>query len=79
MPSRIIRTKHNKYKYYAVRCPLKFESMADSMGYVMEHRLILALYIGRALCKNEYVVHLDGNTMNNEISNLRVVRKKCKR
>jgi len=53
--------------------------MADKNGYVMEARLIMALYLGRALCKNELVKHIDGDTLNNEIGNLRVVRKKCRR
>ena len=79
MSNRIIRTKHGKYKYYAVRCPLKLMQMADKNGYVMEARLIMALYLGRALCKNELVKHIDGDTLNNEIGNLRVVRKKCRR
>ncbi len=79
MSTRILRRKHNKYSYYAVRCPLKFISMADKNGYVMEHRLLVALYQGRALCKNELVKHRDGNTLNNEIGNLVVVRKKTRR
>jgi hypothetical protein len=73
------KTRNGRYCYYAVRCPLKFEGMADKNGYVMEHRLIMALYLGRPLCKNEFVKHLDNNTLNNEISNLRVVRKKCRK
>ena len=79
MSSRILRRKHNKYCYYAVRCPLKFSSMADKNGYVMEHRLLMALYCGHPLCKNELVKHIDGNTLNNEIGNLRIIRKKCKK
>jgi hypothetical protein len=80
MSDRIIKSKHNgKNKYYAVRCPLKFESMSDCGGYVAEHRLIMALYLGRALCKNELVFHIDGNTLNNEVDNLRIIRKKCKK
>lgn len=73
------KTRNGKYHYYAVRCPLKFMQMADKNGYVMEARLLMALYLGRPLCKNELVKHLDGNTLNNEIGNLRIIRKKCKK
>jgi hypothetical protein len=73
------KTRNGKYLYYAVRCPLKLMQMADKNGYVMEARLLMALYLGRPLCKNELVRHLDGNTLNNEIGNLRIIRKKCKK
>jgi hypothetical protein len=79
MSNRIIRTKHGKYGYYAVRCPLNLISMADKAGYVVESRLLMALYMGRALYKNELVLHKDRNPANNEISNLRVVRKRCRK
>jgi len=72
----ILRTKHNKYRYYAIRCPYKYRTMADSNGYVMQHRLVMAEFIGRPLRKNELVKHKDGNTLNNEISNLKIMRKK---
>ena len=73
------KTRNGRYCYYAVRCPLKYECMADKNGYVMEARLIMALYLGRPLCKNELVKHRDGNSLNNEIGNLVVIRKKCKK
>ncbi len=73
------RSKSGKHFYWAVRCPTKFPGMTNCDGYVAEHRFVMALYLGRALCKNEYVVHLDGDSLNNEISNLRVIRKKCKK
>lgn len=79
MTNRITRTKHSKYKYYAVRCPLKYECMSDGGGYVMEHRLLMAIWRGSPLCKNERVIHLDKNSLNNEISNLRIMRVKCKK
>jgi hypothetical protein len=75
----ILRIKHGKYRYYAVRCPYKYRVMADSNGYVMLHRLIMAEFIGRPLRKNEMVKHKDGDTMNNEIENLKMVRCKCQK
>jgi len=79
MPNHIFRIKHNKYRYYAIRCPYKYRMMADSNGYVMCHRLIMAEFIGRPLRKGEIVKHKDGNALNNEIENLRLVRKKCQK
>jgi len=39
----------------------------------MLHRLIASVHIGRQLNKNEVVNHIDGNTVNNSLSNLEVV------
>lgn len=41
-------------------------------GYVAVHRLVMEQVIGRFLMANEVVDHIDGNTMNNEPSNLRL-------
>ena len=72
----ILRTKHNKYRYYAIRCPYKYRMMADKGGYIMYHRLVMAESIGRPLYKTERVIHKDKNTLNNEIENLKIVRRK---
>ena len=45
-------------------------SMADSRGYVLEHRLFMAKSIGRDLRKNEEVHHIDHNPSNNSLDNL---------
>jgi hypothetical protein len=70
MPSSILRVKSGGIVYCAVRCPWVYRSMQDCGGYVLEHRLVIAQYLGRTLKRNEYVRHKDGNTMNNEIGNL---------
>ena len=44
--------------------------MARSDGYVMEHRLVMARRIGRALLRTEVVDHIDHNPRNNHQSNL---------
>jgi transposase-like protein len=47
-----------------------FWSMAQSNGYVMEHRLVMAEYLGRPLQSWETVHHMDGDKQNNSIDNL---------
>jgi len=79
MTSHILRIKHNKYRYCAIRCPYKYRMMADGNGYIMVHRLVMAEFIGRPLRKGEMVKHKDGNAMNNDIDNLRLVRRKCQK
>lgn len=44
--------------------------MADSYGYVYEHRLIVAEYRGRILRPSEHVHHIDLDPMNNHPTNL---------
>lgn len=46
--------------------------MADRIGYVLEHRLVMARAIGRPLAKHETVHHVDGDPSNNHISNLQL-------
>ena len=41
-------------------------------GYVCEHRLVMEKHIGRFLLPEESIHHIDGNTKNNDISNLRL-------
>lgn len=70
MLNRIFRTKSGGIVYVAVRCPYHMLKMADCGGYVMEHRLAMANFIGRPLRGTEYVRHKDGDTLNNDIKNL---------
>lgn len=42
------------------------------MGYVLEHRLVMESSLKRILKATEVVHHLDGDRLNNEISNLSV-------
>lgn len=46
--------------------------MADSQGYVAEHRLVVARKLGRPLTRSETVHHIDGNTQNNDPDNLQL-------
>lgn len=49
---------------------------SDSRGYIREHRLIMSNHIGRPLRNDEVVHHIDGNGLNNDISNLQLMTKK---
>jgi hypothetical protein len=53
-----------------VRCPPQLASMARRDGYVMEHRLVMAVWVGRPLTRTECVHHKDHNPLNNERTNL---------
>ena len=46
--------------------------MVQANGYVLEHRLVMAEYLGRPLYEWESVHHIDGNRQHNEITNLQL-------
>lgn len=49
------------------------QQMADKSGYVLEHRLRMALRVNRPLTDKEIVHHRDGNRANNVIENLELL------
>lgn len=53
-----------------VRCPPDLLVMARADGYIMEHRLVMARWIGRPLLRSEVVNHRDHDPRNNVRSNL---------
>ena len=44
--------------------------MARKDGYIMEHRLVMAQWMGRPLLRTEVVNHIDHNPSNNVRENL---------
>lgn len=53
-----------------VRCPAEFMDMARKDGYVMEHRLIVAMEMGRSLLRSECVHHVNHDATDNRLDNL---------
>lgn len=62
--------KNNGYVLRYLPKGHKFESMKNSTMYVLEHRLVMAKYLGRPLTSDELVHHKDGERCNNDIGNL---------
>lgn len=64
------RPKGNYIGPRYVRCPPEFAMMARADGYVMEHRLVMAQWIGRPLPRTEVVNHINHDPRDNRRENL---------
>lgn len=64
------RPKGNYKGVRYVRCPPDLLAMGRADGYIMEHRLVMARWVGRCLLRTEVVNHRDHNPSNNVRSNL---------
>ena len=51
----------------------KYKALKVDGKRIDEHRFIMQNHIGRKLSTNEVVHHIDGNKLNNDISNLEIV------
>lgn len=60
------------YNMVLVRQDDKFYSMANTMGYVLEHRYVMAKHLNRCLDKNETVHHVNGDKRDNRVENLQL-------
>ena len=47
---------------------------ADARGYVPEHRLLMEQHLGRFLEPTEFIHHRDQDRLNNDISNLELLK-----
>lgn len=53
-----------------VRCPEEWRMMARKDGYIMEHRLVMAQWVGRPLLRTEVVNHINRDPRDNRRENL---------
>lgn len=49
-----------------------FFVLTNTSGYALEHRVVMSRALGRPLRDEESVHHIDGNRLNNELSNLQL-------
>jgi hypothetical protein len=66
----MFKKKGNYKNVKYVRCPQEFLPMSRKDGYIMEHRLVIAKWIGRCLDRIEVVHHIDHDPSNNDKQNL---------
>jgi len=69
------RHKSRGYVLIKVYPDNPFYAMADPLGYIPEHRLVMAQYLGRCLKRTELVHHLNGIRNNNGKENLAIVNR----
>lgn len=60
------------YKMILIKKDSPFYKMTNTMGYAMEHRIVMAKHLNRCLESNETVHHINGNITDNRIENLQL-------
>ena len=64
--------QQNGFKYYQLYKPeYKYSS---KNGYIFEHRYIMEQYLKRPLTKKEVIHHINGDTLDNRIKNLKIYK-----
>jgi hypothetical protein len=66
----IFKTHGNYAGVRYIRAPREIRPMARKDGYVMEHRLLMAITVGRLLTRTEVVNHINHNPRDNSPANL---------
>lgn len=61
---------HMTHGYWKVRVPPEDRHLVGGRAVELEHRYVMARHLGRALASDEVVHHLDGDRLNNSLSNL---------
>jgi hypothetical protein len=69
------RVVHKGYMYIKLPKSSEFYLMAGVKGYIAEHRLVMAQFIGRCLNKKEEVHHINSNKLDNRIENLAITNR----
>ncbi len=67
------QTYHLGYRLIRIDASSPYFAMARKNGYVLEHRLIKAVQIGRCLAKHEKVHHINGKKLLNTPLNLELL------
>ena len=68
-----ITVKDNYILIHKSKVEEKYQPMADQRGYIKQHRYVLAKKLGRNLSENEIVHHINKNTKDNAIGNLKLM------
>lgn len=70
-PVRVVTGEgHLSHGYWCVPVPAELRHLTGGEAKVGEHRLVMALHLGRALLPHENVHHVNGDRVDNRIENL---------
>jgi hypothetical protein len=65
-------TTDRGYVYTRPAVDFPFPEMVDRRGYIREHRMVMAMHLGRALERREVIHHVNGSRADNRLENLRL-------